>query len=361
MRIIIEDHERGVLLADGRPIEWLEPGRHRRIEWLRALAVRRLDLDLGYAEHTPELEAIVPASAAEVLDVPVGHVAVLEIDGQPKARLAPGRYLVWKLRREVVAHVYDLRPTVIEVPQHHLGWLPPAPARAVRVKPWMAALVYVDGTLERILAEGLHVLGAMDRQVEVQIVDLRVTERQIVGQELMTKDQATLRLNLVAKYRVTDPKQAAMAVTDVSDAVYTEVQLAARRLVAGLSVDELLTRRAEARAAMTEEVAAAARTWGVEVQVVDVKDVVLPGDMKVLLNRVLEAEKQAAAQVILRREETAATRSMANTARMLEQNPMLLRLKELEAMKELADRVGKLTVVTGAPAWAQRVLQGTED
>lgn len=357
MQIIIKDHERGVLTKDGRPIEWLEPGRHRRWDWTGGLGLDVLELDDGGVEHTPELEAIVPREAARVLDVPIGHAAVLEIDGLPQRTLEPGRYLIWQLRRQVSTHVYDLTPAVIEVAQAHLPWLRAA-VQTVRVKPWMAVLVYVDGVLERILPAGQHVLAAHGRVVETETVDLRSQERQIVGQELMTKDQATLRLNLVAKYRVVVPERAARAVQDVGDALYTEVQLEARRLVAGLTVDELLTRRVEARQAMTEAVREAAQAWGVEVDVVDIKDVVLPGEMKALLNRVLEAEKQAAAQVILRREETAATRSMANTARMLEQNPMLLRLKELEAMKELADRVGELTVITGAPDWAQRVLQG---
>ncbi len=77
----------------------------------------------------------------------------------------------------------------------------------------------------------------------------------------------------------------------------------------------------------------------------DLKDVVLPGEMKTLLNQVIEAEKRAAANVILRREETAATRSLANTAKLLESNPTLLRLKELESWKEIAATVGNVTVV----------------
>lgn len=79
------------------------------------------------------------------------------------------------------------------------------------------------------------------------------------------------------------------------------------------------------------------------------KDLVLPGEMKQLLNQVMEAEKKAAAQVILRREEVAATRSLANTAQMLEKNPALLRLKELEGFKEIAAAIPNLTLVMGPP------------
>jgi regulator of protease activity HflC (stomatin/prohibitin superfamily) len=87
----------------------------------------------------------------------------------------------------------------------------------------------------------------------------------------------------------------------------------------------------------------------------DIKDVILPGEMKALMNQVIEAEKRAAAQVILRREEVAATRSLANTARLLEQNPVLLRLKELETWKELVERVPKLSVVVTSEGIAKQL------
>jgi hypothetical protein len=70
--------------------------------------------------------------------------------------------------------------------------------------------------------------------------------------------------------------------------------------------------------------------------------------MKTLLNRVIEAEKEAAANVILRREETAATRSLANTARVIADHPVLLRLKELEAIKDIAERIDEVRLVVGS-------------
>jgi regulator of protease activity HflC (stomatin/prohibitin superfamily) len=87
---------------------------------------------------------------------------------------------------------------------------------------------------------------------------------------------------------------------------------------------------------------------GIRLESIGTKDVVLPGEMKTLLNRVIEAEKEAAANVILRREETAATRSLANTARVMAEQPVLLRLEELEAMKDIAERIQEVHVVVGA-------------
>ena len=112
---------------------------------------------------------------------------------------------------------------------------------------------------------------------------------------------------------------------------------------------------------MVEAVANRAKTWGTEVLRLELKDIVLPGDMKVLMNKVVEADKRAQAMNILRREEVAATRSLANTARMLESNPTLRRLKEVEAFKEVAERIGNLTVVVTPKELLGQLRLGGDD
>ena len=99
---------------------------------------------------------------------------------------------------------------------------------------------------------------------------------------------------------------------------------------------------------LEEQSVGKAARFGVRIERVGAKDVVLPGEMKTLLNRVIEAEKEAAANVILRREETAATRSLANTARVMADNPVLLRLKELDAMKEIAGNIDEVRLIVGS-------------
>ncbi len=111
--------------------------------------------------------------------------------------------------------------------------------------------------------------------------------------------------------------------------------------------------------AVTDEFAESVRRrsgeLGLEVVSVGVKDVILPGDMKVLLNRVTEAKKAAEANLIARREETAAMRSQANTARLLADNTTLMRLRELEVLEKVATS-GKLNVVLGEKGLADRVV-----
>jgi regulator of protease activity HflC (stomatin/prohibitin superfamily) len=110
-----------------------------------------------------------------------------------------------------------------------------------------------------------------------------------------------------------------------------------------------------------------AADFGVTVRSVGLRDIILPGDMKSILNQVIEAEKQAQANLIRRREETAAARSQANTARLLAENPMLARMKELELLQEILAGT-RATFVLGRGDVAEQVrgllrkdAQGNED
>ena len=123
------------------------------------------------------------------------------------------------------------------------------------------------------------------------------------------------------------------------------------------TLDELLATREQLGLQLMPTVRERAQSVGLELLDLGVKDLVLPGEMKTLLNRVIEAQKEAEANVILRREETAATRSMAQTAKVLAENPLLVRLKELEAYKELAAKVGQVHVVLGDGALPQLQLK----
>jgi regulator of protease activity HflC (stomatin/prohibitin superfamily) len=86
---------------------------------------------------------------------------------------------------------------------------------------------------------------------------------------------------------------------------------------------------------------------GIEVDGVGVKDIVLPGEMRTILAQVVEAEKAAEANAIRRREETAATRSLLNTAKVMEGSPVALRMKELETLERIAERIDKISVFGG--------------
>ncbi len=166
----------------------------------------------------------------------------------------------------------------------------------------------------------------------------------------MTKDRVTLRLNVSAAFRVTDARRLATVARNADDVIYLAMQLAAREAVSSRTLDELLAEREELAKAMAGAVSMRAGVVGLELIELGLKDIVLPGEMKELLNKVIGAQKEAEANVIFRREETAATRSLAQTAKVLSENPLLVRLKELEAYKDLAHKVGQVHLVLGESA-----------
>ena len=181
-----------------------------------------------------------------------------------------------------------------------------------QVRQFEQGLKYVQGRFEGILEPGRHAFwNHPAARVAVQVLDTRVQQLKIEGQELMTRDKVTLRLTLTAEYAPADAPTTVHAVADVKDALYLAVQLAAREFVAGVTLDELLEGRDTLTRYLEAQVMPRAETFGVRLHRVGVKDVILPGEMKTLLNKVIEAEKAAAANVILRREDAAATRNMA--------------------------------------------------
>ena len=163
----------------------------------------------------------------------------------------------------------------------------------------------------------------------------------------MTRDKVSLRVNLAASLRVIDPVAARTKVAKYGDYLYRELQYGLRKAVSDKTLDELLGDKASLDADIFAYVRGRVSELGLEVLGVGVKDVILPGEMKTILNSVVQAEKAAQANVIRRREESNATRSLLNTARLIEESPTLMRLKELEALEKVTEKIDKLTVFGG--------------
>jgi regulator of protease activity HflC (stomatin/prohibitin superfamily) len=177
----------------------------------------------------------------------------------------------------------------------------------------------------------------------------------VAGQELMTADKVTLRLNAGVTYRIVDARQAVSATDDARQALYREAQLVLRAIVGARELDAFLGDKDAVGRELREQLADRARAVGLAVASAGIRDVILPGDMKDLLNKVMEAKKAAEANLIARREETAAIRSQANTAKVLENNPTLMRLRELEVLEKIAP-AAKLNVLLGEKGLAEKVV-----
>ncbi|MDP6690275.1 MAG: slipin family protein [Alphaproteobacteria bacterium] len=208
-------------------------------------------------------------------------------------------------------------------------------------------LLYVDGKLEQQLEPGCHAIYQASRRIDLVQQDLRLQILEVTGQEVLTKDQIGVRANVTAVYRVVDPNKVAELTADLKDYLYKELQFSLRQVVGTRTLDEVLGDKQGINAAIGERLLPNLADAGVEVPTVGVKDVILPGDIREMVNRVIEAEKFAKANVIKRREETAATRSLLNTAKLMDDNPTLLRLKELEALEKVSEKIGNVVVGNG--------------
>jgi regulator of protease activity HflC (stomatin/prohibitin superfamily) len=162
----------------------------------------------------------------------------------------------------------------------------------------------------------------------------------------MTSDKVTLRVNLIVTYLVSDAVKAVQSSADYAQALYREAQLAVRAVVGGRELDALLSDKDAVARELDGIVRTRVAGVGIEVVSLGIRDVILPGDMKDLMNKVTEAKKAAEASLITRREETAAMRMQANTAKILESSPTLMKLRELETLEKVADKAN-LTVVLG--------------
>ena len=244
------------------------------------------------------------------------------------------------------------------------------------IKDTHRGLWYEDGKLLRVLEAGRYVipryvnLGFYRRpHVEVTLVDVRERDLTIKGQEILTSDKVAIRVSIVVQFRVTDPRSALHEVGNYEDRLYSDVQLAARRSLATMTLEEILTNRNRLSEDILSDVKEAAASYGVTIYRADVKDLIFPGNLQEIMNRVLAAERMSQAQLVeartraeterisaqvkleTRRQEAEAQaeaqrikteadihalREQEQAAKAYSTHPALLRLRELETLHELA-------------------------
>lgn len=217
----------------------------------------------------------------------------------------------------------------------------------VQVPAWHVGVLKIDGETQALLPPGLTAYWKINHLVDAEVVDTRLQVLEVSGQEILTKDKVNLRINLAANWRYSDVLLAFSQLTKPIDHLYRELQFALREAVGTRTLDELLEDKQVIDDVVSEQVKSRMLPFGMEIASLGVKDIVLPGDMKNILAQLVEAEKSAQANVIRRREETAATRSLLNTAKVMENNPVALRLKERETLERVAERIDNISVFGG--------------
>ncbi|MFT0212250.1 slipin family protein [Pseudomonas sp. F1_0610] len=303
--------------------------RHQHADW-----VKQYCIDVQVAEH---------------------QVGLRYVDGVLTELLEPNsRYLWWKNGSQQQVEFVSLAELEIK-PELLKGLRPLMNKKAIdskslllsTVPAWHLGVLKVDDEVKQVLPAGSYGFWTYHNTVAVQSVDTRLRVLDMSGQEILTKDKVSIRLNFVINWRYVDVLTALAAMQDAEAFLYREVQFALREIVGTRTLDELLENKEIIDQQVTEQLSQSIPQYGLEIGSMGVKDIILPGEMRTILSSVIEAEKAAQANVIRRREETAATRSLLNTAKVMENNPVALRLKELETLERVCERIDKISVFGG--------------
>lgn len=215
------------------------------------------------------------------------------------------------------------------------------------VESYEEGLLFVDGTFVKQLKSGVYNFWKNTKNIVVLKADLRKQQMEVSGQELLTKDKAAIRINFDLQYKIENIELALIETKDVYKQTYLLMQMAIRAYIGTLTLDELLSKKDGIKDFVMEQTAEKAGEMGVQLITCGIRDIILPGDVKSIMNQVLIAEKTAQANMIMRREETASTRSLLNTAKLMENNEMLFKLKEMEYIEKIADKINDISLSGG--------------
>lgn len=305
---------------------------------------------------TPEVELnmlLKDADLAErlnVVEVKDHEIALQFIEGNFKNVLTPGRYAFWKGMTNYTFTKVDLGKIDIseDIPMQLLH--KPEVLQYVRVyvvESYEKGVLMINGKAEKVLEKGVYYFWKNPMQISVIKTDLRQLQLEISGQEILTKDKAALRVNFFVRYKTVDIDKALFENKEFDKQLYVMVQLAIREFIGTNTLDELLERKASVSESILMAITPKAAEIGVEILDCGIRDIILPGEVKDIMNQVLVAEKKAQANIITRREETASTRSLLNTAKLMEENTMLFKLKEMEYLERITEKVNNISLSGG--------------
>lgn len=290
------------------------------------------------------------AKTVTVVEVADNELVLVYLDQNFKQVLTAGAHVFWNGINRYTFIKVDTGNIDIDasVDKNLLDKAPLAAfVRNYKVEVHEKALLFIDGNLDRVLPAGNYYWWKNSTIIQITKADTRQLAMEISGQEILTRDKAQLRINFTIQYKVNDIMKALFANKEYEKQLYALMQLALREFVGKLTLDELM----ESKEQIAEQVkllsADRVNDLGVALTYCGVKDIILPGDVKDIMNQVLIAEKKAQANIITRREETASTRSLLNTAKLMEDNQMLYKLKEMEYVEKIAEKINNISLSGG--------------
>lgn len=347
MFVRINIDERGLLFKNGDYQKHLKPGRYF-LPGIMGYQVYRLNIHEDFITHK-DLRVFQAdedlLSELEIIEVADKNIVLHFIDERIHNYLPSGIYAFWKIGKKHTFSFYDkeqpriddsVARTILEKSEILSAYT------SFVVESFEKGLLFYDGKFIEVLKPGRYDFWNGPVKVKIEKVDTRQQQLEVLGQELLSKDRITLRLNFICQYKIVDPHKAILTIKSYSDQIYTMMQLVLRDHISSVALDELLNNRQEIANYIITALRQEQDSLGIEFIKGGIKDIILPGEIRDILNTVLIAEKKAQANIITRREETASTRSLLNTAKLMDDNPILYRLKEWEYLEKIADKIDSI-------------------
>jgi len=349
MRYIIRDNEVGFLRRNGKFERMLTAGKYHffknmgyELEIVQATGQVKLE-NTAY-DILAKDEAFRNSTVRfKLTDNQIGFVYV---DGKLIGVTNKTEYVFWTIFEKIEMKIFSMEEVKFqnELTKDMIYFIPAKNYTKLVVGQGETGLVYVNNELTEEVSEGVYYYWNVVRDVKTVVVDMKWRELNVAGQEILTKDKVGIRLNMVTSFRVTDAVKSVSDRTNMIDQLYSFIQMVSRELVGNYKLDEILEKRDEIGQILEKRLRAGEKDFFIEFGNFGIKDIILPGEIRDIMNTVLVAEKKAQANVIERREEVASTRSLMNTAKLMDENKTLYQLKKLEYLERICDRVGEITI-----------------
>lgn len=346
-KVIINENQRGLLFKNGRFIKLLPAGKYHTF---KNSFIEAISMECSLKSDNCSLETLLSdkeiAKDVSVVEVGDQQLALHYVNGRFYNVLSRGKYAFWELTEKHEYKIVDISTPEVgeDVPEYIFSKIPAAYYTKVEVAEYEKARLYFDQKFIRILDAGTYYFWKNGTSIDTGFVDTRLTQMDITGQEILTQDKVSLRINFVCNYRVTDYVKILTEIDDFAEQIHVAAQLALREYVGKYKLDEILENKDKISEFVFDRLKAKEKDFFVEITEAGVKDIILPGEIRAIMNTVLVAEKRAQANVITRREEVASTRSLLNTAKLMEENKTLYKLKELEFVERICANVGNINI-----------------
>lgn len=349
MKIIINENERGMLFKNGVYQKILGPGKQKIKVW-KGETVEVVDAKGGIFFVDMNLPVLMKDKEFKdnvaYIEVPDDKLAIRFVDGRISRVLSAGEYAYWNIYERNTFKLLDMNDSesINELPDTYIKLIQPEYYAYCTVEKGEVGLLFYDGVYQKTLESGKYFFWTYKAKPRVEIVDMRLRQLNVTGQEVLTADKVSLRINFVCTYTVIDPVKVITEIEDYEQQIYVLAQLILRELAGKYRFDELLREKENIAGMVYNRLKEKAAQLFVEFSGAGIKDIILPGEVRDIMNTVLVAEKNAQASVITRREETAATKSLLNTAKLMDENTTLFKLKELEYIERVCDKVENISL-----------------